>query len=814
MSVVTLTAQHYDTLLPDGSQYSTTTDPALSVNRIGEYKRIRLEFYIPGSNLIRSGSDGQLNIFIIPALYLDKSIIKTFVRGGSYYYGYTLPYTAAPGDEFKCILQRNDQTFVPQFKNWEVIFKLVDNEHFEVHLYYYQIYDTDNYLNPALEDNHSKLLKDRKSNPLELIVNGNSIYTYDLQAPRIYFYLENRDVPSSNLYAEVVCSGYKAGFYAKNEHQTAPYFTSPQFILKNTAGSNVNTLSLTETMTMYFRVNSATPVTKVLMWLIRTDTNDNTVDFIENYEASFADVGITGDNKLISPMVSPYNNISGQYECSITIDKNKLTQDASYRFIAVVYGGTNTNSFISGEVSASGLPCYGGLGLDIYGRVSDYDHEYSMLGLLDTLEASIEERLRSKIKFEYSGNKWKNDILSRLGIVTVNDVRRYLTSINFKIYEEYSDSYLGNVVNIFEEGTATKLNPFTYNTPQGMTLSFGNGFAEFWYDFRNRYENTIDCIKTLINGVNTTPVLSSQYWGGKSLKIEWTFNFNYDDYSGGTFEDKIICNQKLKIYDYEINQAAILGANINDVSGWSVVGAGCSIAVGVATFVNTSGYRWVKFQRPAEWNGYDFEFTFEVENYVSGTLSLYGITPFTFNANGVYTQIIKAYPDGKFYLEDDNTVLQCTIDLSKITIKPVLQAERVAQLELNDKETGVEIESYCKEGIVCLEVEYTGVDVSTFHLITAIEKAPGTIDTIEENETWEGSELEQLTTGKIINQEETFGQTDLKLAYFCIDTDKLSYATYKVTAMAKKLQLRYRRITEESNVRITEGGSTRVPNNN
>ena len=80
-----------------------------------------------------------------------------------------------------------------------------------------------------------------------------------------------------------------------------------------------------------------------------------------------------------------------------------------------------------------------------------------------------------------------------------------------------------------------------------MNLDFTNVDEPiFSFDWRNRFENNIDCLLTTIDNVPVTPVQAKQYWGGKTLKVRWQLFFYYDDYA--TISDNSCNNYKACYY--------------------------------------------------------------------------------------------------------------------------------------------------------------------------------------------------------------------------------------------------------------------------
>lgn len=545
---LTLVSQSFDTLLPDGTHYYSQTNPSNVVARIGERRKIILTLNASDPIVGYPTSLAGYNLFLNIGLFINTSIITSITGPGVNYWSAPLPNPIVPNQDITAALVVGTG-YADVSKNYTVTIRTVTDTQIRVTIEYYQIYDTGSYLNPIPEDNHSKLLKDRISNSIELTTSGDSVYTNANCVPRIRIYLEDSTNALNNSTYQVNLTGYGAGFYAKNKHNAAPYFSNPVFTLTRSAVV-VTGLSTSADTKVSFKITNPAGVLKVFAWLIRVDTFDDTVDFLTNYEASFADVITSGSghNKIKSPLTSPTHIGSNVYESTFFIDKTQLVQDTRYRIICIAYyanGSVEVNSYISDEYAVDAYPCYQGDGIDFTANLADYDKVYTG----NNLECVVEERMRSMIQMDYTLDKWKDDIFNRLGLVVTNDIRRYLTNIDLEIYETYTDPLLGTVKNIFDRKNAVKLNATTYSTPSGMVLNFGTDLARFYYYWRNRYEDHLPCIQTLVNGVAQTPVFETQNWADKTLYVEWRLKFIYDDYTT-PFSDTIILYQMIRVADY------------------------------------------------------------------------------------------------------------------------------------------------------------------------------------------------------------------------------------------------------------------------
>jgi hypothetical protein len=547
---ITITGTTEETLLPDGSVYITGAVSSFP-RSIGERKRIKWGF----STTYAAGLDDtnwwvyvamEKQGAIIPILtkvpiFHSLSVVGTFTAG-TYLMAMDVPVGANPN------LNNNCQVYLEVLTSttWNIIVE------------FYQIYDETTYQNVAYQDNHNKLLMDMKTATSELSTSAApNFYNANVGNLTINLLIEKPNqihAPSTYLYtdyaAPVFGAQWPSRFYNQNESSATPYFENPVFELTRSAVAVTN-LSASTNTDVLFKIDSATTPTKVLAWIIRTDKFDNNVTMFTNYEANLVEVetgGIgIGTDKIIGPVIDIALVSGTTYKCGFTLDATKLTNLGKYRLIAIVYDNANSqvNSFISDEYSVDESPCFNGDGFDAIASLDDYNRQF----LGNNLECAIEERMRSKIKLYYPFNKWKNDIFNRLGLTVGNDIRRYLTNVIVTIYDTNYDPSFGIIQNVYDYKSSNKYGVNSYTAQDGLTMSFGNTWAEFVYEWRNRFESNLDCIGTLVNGVPVVPVQGTQYWGGKTLTVRWSLFFTYDDYNS-PFTDEVIFFQQIRVKDY------------------------------------------------------------------------------------------------------------------------------------------------------------------------------------------------------------------------------------------------------------------------
>lgn len=513
-------------------------------SRIGELKRAELEF-------TASKSVYGFKLYLNPAIFIDTGIgvVPSFGLQGTRFYfanitgagSYTMSYNAM-GAPFPNI-----------DKLYSVLLTVTSPTTFIVFIYFYQACDNEGYLEPTIGDNHSRLLKDKKSSTSELTVSGQSVYTNSAVDLRYYVYMENASVPSDLGYHDLnPMNGFGAGFYAEGKHGAASYFSDPTFNL--TRSSNVVTsLSAVQDTTVGFNVKtSGLSITHAFATIIRSDKFDNTVDPITNYDLQQVqiDPAATASSKLKNFVAPIAGSPPGYWTMSFDVDKTALNIGEKYRLIVHVYHNNfpadyEVDAFISDEFVVDADVPYTGDGFSITGRIGDCLRLYAG----NYLTCVIEERMRSQIFFDtvddYGIETWKRDIYNRLGLTVTNDIRRYLTRVKFTIYE--SATYK----NILLEYQAYKTGPTSYTAKSGILFDFTNpNQIKFEAQWRNLWDAVGPNIQSydLTTGVAVGPQ-TNQYWGGKSLFCEWEFEFYYDDYTT-PFTDKVVTSQIIVVNDY------------------------------------------------------------------------------------------------------------------------------------------------------------------------------------------------------------------------------------------------------------------------
>lgn len=686
MAVITITenAQRVKTVLPNGNIIRSEVLPVAIAdqrNAIGEKKRWEIDFTTDASLF-------KTTLYINPALFVSLGAVINFSPPGYNYYTVYVPEGGSIGAIYEAALVTGIPT--PKLlKNYRVAVRVTGNFTFTVTVEFYMTYDANGFLDTTFQDNVSRFLKDIKTNPVELEASDpDSVYTSSDRAAKVFVMQQKYNGDNGYIVSQ---TAFKGIFYG------AGNITNGSFVMKR-GGVVVDELSSSDDTDVEFYIDSPNGVENVVVWLLRTSTNDASQDFIQNYAGDWKQIfaGNSDGSKIIGPYTNPQivDADSNTYRSTFKINASALTIGETYRLIGMAYEPQAMAVFevgigIGDPVDVADSPCFDGTGFNLEGIMSDYNIAWSG----NDVEACIEERMQSVIQMSFTGDKWKDYLLSRLGLVGTNDIRRYLTQITCTIYREFTDSSSNLVRHIYATGTMSKTSPLTYSNTSNISSSFpNNGTAEFTFDWRNRYESGTLNLQSLINGVNVTP-FDNQYWGGKTFKVEWEFKFFYDDYFA-PFTDIVRFGQQLRVKDYVTSPTMEL--------------------------LQTSG----------------------------------------------------------------------------------------------DNPESVDV---CFGSNLCLkagspDLDFDGIGDNDFKLISTIEPAPGNVSVIEEAEDWVGNELPQLTTDKIYDQEEDFGETEAGYAKFCVNTTKLTLnLPYKITAMAKPNVEGCIRSTELLEDRVTEVYDQRVP---
>ena len=160
---LTLTETKLETLTETTGSTPTWIDAAIanSVNRIGEFKRMSLK--ITSSQVINN-----TKFYINPGLFLPAAFINTIVGTGSTYWTCTTAAAITPFASITCAYTSPSVLNNLPGKIQGVRIITNSTTEFVVQIEWIETYDVGSYTDPASDDNHSRLLKDIRTNPLEL----------------------------------------------------------------------------------------------------------------------------------------------------------------------------------------------------------------------------------------------------------------------------------------------------------------------------------------------------------------------------------------------------------------------------------------------------------------------------------------------------------------------------------------------------------------------------------------------------------------------------------------------------------------------
>lgn len=194
---------------------SFPSDPFVD-NAIGERKKITYEFNL-------SAPITDMNFYFVPGITVQNGYIYPGA-GNAPVNAFGFQFVGVPAlGVYPLLLQAQSGSTPDVMKNFTCELELVSLTNVKVTLYFYNIYDTDGPLTPIGEDNHFKLLKDRKNNPLQLNLSGASMYTSIKPILWCYLFVQSIPVPADKGFT-IQTLTYQAGAYTKGPQATAGYF--------------------------------------------------------------------------------------------------------------------------------------------------------------------------------------------------------------------------------------------------------------------------------------------------------------------------------------------------------------------------------------------------------------------------------------------------------------------------------------------------------------------------------------------------------------------------------------------------------------
>lgn len=563
--MITLTSSSIESLAFDDSQLNAVSQSGSAtlsggVNSMSERKRLTCTFdhtpddYGP-TGLTLPGA----NLYVNFSLFLTPNSIWSEPSGPPNS-GFNIVLPTLPSS-ILMVWYSNANPFPESCRNFTCSAILNSSDSFSLVFEWYNSFDEYSYLSNSSKNNQWRFLSEKVTQQ-DFNTYGDSFY-HTSKDIRVMVYLSKTGATSEK--QEVILYTGQGNSY------------DTPMTLADGDGNPLLTLSTIKNTPVVATVGITSNTIDLFYAKIIRLRNDPTTDILTNYDfaENWIDASNTNDNAFMGPFNVTFD--TDHYELEFTIDQSHLVQGQKYRIIIIGYNqGTGSPSFvgavnhlaISFELTTSNVLGYCdtdcGPGptttLDFGGTLIDINKAWNG----NELTCAIEERLRSQLVVDYSGDKWKNNLECRFPPGTfdefsaTNDIRKYLSYVTWDIYTEYNDTNLGGVVkNILDQRimqrSSASISLSSYIT-NGIVFSFDT-VAEtltLYMDFRNRDEVNTPCLSTTLDDVPYFPVQDNQYWGGKDLFIKWTLYFYYNDFPT-PFIDKLEFVQKLHVQDYTEN---------------------------------------------------------------------------------------------------------------------------------------------------------------------------------------------------------------------------------------------------------------------
>lgn len=547
------------TLSADGTTVlDTQVNPAVyQFASLGEFKCLEIDITLAAAETFLGS-----RILINPALFGFDGYQFDESSGNNTGWTYNVTAATATGTDYQMTLQNssNAQTNINCLINFSAI---TPNPAATVKIYYYQTADTGDFLQSALYNSidNARRLRAVSFPPLSssLLGAGTSYkisankywgcYTYTDSA--LLCYIKVTDTATTLYGSTTIEIPYEANLDSVNFPNLTPDITNGTFALKLGAIS-VTKFQINTPTKVEITCKSTTAITNVLVWLIRSDRNDNGAVFIDNYEASFAEIttdGTTGtelQNAIISPSVAPTLLIGTTYRASFHVDPTKVEIGGLYKIVAVWYDTVNAkvNTYISSDYGTGGIKEYDDE-LIISSKIEDYNGVY----LGNYFGCCPEERLKSvvNILYEANTNLFTPRITGMLNEISSHDLRDFLYKVEVTTF-----SIDGVNKHIYTRDSIDRKAGNTYNTPEYITITSPNFTKELNinYNFRVHHEQEMSCLESYVNNVKQAQPMVNLNWAGLTVYIEYKFYLQYQSRNPDV-QDCLIYYQKLVVKKYE-----------------------------------------------------------------------------------------------------------------------------------------------------------------------------------------------------------------------------------------------------------------------
>lgn len=542
------------------------------VNAISERKKLYCTFDVETAaegeeQMVLAGS----KLYVSFAMFLPKGLAVDFPNAvPNTGFSVIIPQSMYefPADGMEMQFYSLGVTTPQNAKNYKCYFHWITETSFAIELEYYNTFDEDAYMNGVSKSNQWRFFSEYWNQNNTNTV-SESVYAEEKELRMISHLIREELTEDGLKYTETqehrLYSGQIDSFDSEGE-------------VEGGDGEDLETISTIFETPVTMRIYTAeNTIDKFYAKLIRIQERSE-LDFVENYdiqETQLEDGGdpTPGENAFIGPVVITRDDAEGFYQLEFSINPAFIDELSMYRIIINAYetsSGEVARSTTSGPIPSSSIVSYCGSTESVGCASYEYPTDLLFTATLadcnqefngNFLTCVIEERMRSKLIVDYSDNRWKNNIDCRKtgsvggDTINTNDIRKYLESIDFEIYQEGFSAIFGGTtkhVHDFQTVTRNNVNQYTSSSSNlSFTVDTVNEQLIMYYDWRNRNENNTYNLYSYFNGQQFLPI-DNQYWGGKSFFIKWRLNFNYYDFRQ-PFTESLDIIQKMVVKDYDTN---------------------------------------------------------------------------------------------------------------------------------------------------------------------------------------------------------------------------------------------------------------------
>lgn len=418
---------------------------------------------------------------------------------------------------------------------------------------YLNTMDFEGYPDGTRVPNADRLLKDRRHAAARLAVSAQSVYGRP-KTLRAMCWLREPNGDVSGLLLE---SAPRALRFYNAEAGGAPpvLFHSPAFSLAR-GGQPVAALSAVDATTLRVEITSAGPVPqKCRLLFLRTDSQDDAVDYMENYELDYVEIaaGMTRPyaawgvaNPVFAAIPTTIFLPAGPFSFAteVGIDPARLDPAGRYR-VAMQWEGSGPENyaFISPEFRADACPelCPP----QVESRIADYRREYGAY-----VAAAPRERLESRLSF----------LTPDYDACRAAPFADAAARVSVRIYAE-----TGGRRYVLQEAEGAR-GPAGWDLPAGfaVTPDPANDRWNLSYRFRLRADagRTELYSEDLATGARQFTSDLTQDWTGRELFVE--FRLRLAQIQPRPYADELVATQRVRVEDYD---TAVLTGAFTDEQG-------------------------------------------------------------------------------------------------------------------------------------------------------------------------------------------------------------------------------------------------------